>query len=103
MASFLVKGANTSKTLFIFDEPTTGLHFHDIKKLIKSFTALLTNGHTIVVVEHNIDLIKVADHVIDLGLSGGNQGGQLIFQGTPEELAKNKQSYTASFLSTKLS
>ncbi len=102
LASFLIKGTNTAKTLFIFDEPTTGLHFHDIKKLIKSFDALLSNGHTIIVVEHNIELIKVADYIIDLGLEGGKKGGQLIFQGTPEELIKNKQSYTAQFLKEKI-
>ena len=101
LATFLVKGANTAKTLFIFDEPTTGLHFHDIKKLIKSFNALLENGHTIIVVEHNIDLIKVADYIIDLGLEGGKKGGQLIFQGALEDLLKNKQSYTAQFLKGK--
>ncbi len=102
LASFLIKGANAQKTLFIFDEPTTGLHFHDIKKLIKSFNALIDNGHTIIVVEHNIDLIKVADYVIDLGLEGGKKGGNLIFQGTPEALIKNKKSYTAQFLKEKL-
>ena len=102
LATFLVKGVNATKTLFIFDEPTTGLHFHDIKKLIKSFNALIKNGHTIIVVEHNIDLIKVADYIIDLGLEGGKKGGNLIFQGTPEELINNKQSYTAQFLIGKL-
>lgn len=102
LASFLIKGATAAKTLFIFDEPTTGLHFHDIKKLIKSFNALINNGHTIVVVEHNIELIKVADYIIDLGLEGGKNGGQLIFQGTPEGLIKNKQSFTAPFLKVKL-
>ncbi len=102
LATFLVKGNTTAKTLFIFDEPTTGLHFHDIKKLIKSFNALLEKGHTIIVVEHNIELIKVADHIIDLGLEGGKKGGKLIFQGTPENLIKNKQSYTASFLKEKI-
>ena len=102
LASFLIKGANAQKTLFIFDEPTTGLHFHDIKKLIKSFNALIENGHTIIVVEHNIDLIKVADYVIDLGLEGGKKGGNLIFQGKPEALIKNKKSYTAQFLKGKL-
>ena len=102
LASFLIKGINASKTLFIFDEPTTGLHFHDIKKLIKSFDALINNGHTIIVVEHNIELIKVADYIIDLGLEGGKKGGELIFQGTPESLIKNKQSLTAPFLKGKL-
>jgi len=102
LASFLIKGTRASKTLFIFDEPTTGLHFHDIKKLIKSFDALISNGHTIVVVEHNIDLIKVADYIIDLGLEGGKHGGELIFQGTPEKLVNNNKSFTAQYLQGKL-
>ena len=102
LASFLAKGSIKDKTLFIFDEPTTGLHFHDIKKLLKSFDALISKGHSIVVVEHNIDLIKCADFIIDLGLSGGDKGGQLIAQGTPEEISKNKTSYTAHYLRGKL-
>lgn len=102
LASFLIKGTTKEKTLFIFDEPTTGLHFHDINKLLKSFYALLDKGHTVIVVEHNIDLIKCADHIIDLGKDGGEKGGQLMIQGTPEEVAKNKKSYTASYLSEKL-
>jgi len=87
LASFLIKGTSKDKTLFIFDEPTTGLHFHDIKKLLKSFYALLDKGHTVIVVEHNLDLIKCADHIIDLGIEGGIRGGQIIAQGTPEEVA----------------
>ncbi len=102
LASFLVKGTRQSKSLFIFDEPTTGLHFHDIKKLLDSFNALIKNGHSIIVIEHNIELIKCADYIIDLGLEGGKKGGELIFQGTPEELAKNKKSLTASYLAEKL-
>ena len=102
LASFLVKGTRQSKSLFIFDEPTTGLHFHDIKKLLASFDALIKNGHSIIVIEHNIELIKCADYIIDLGLEGGKKGGELIFQGTPEELAKNKKSLTASYLAEKL-
>jgi len=102
LASFLVKGKSTSKSLFIFDEPTTGLHFHDIKKLLKSFDALLDKGHSIVVIEHNIDLIKCADYIIDLGLEGGDKGGQLIIQGTPEEIIKSKKSHTARYLQDKL-
>ena len=78
LASFLVKGITKEKTLFIFDEPTTGLHFHDIKKLLASFYALLDKGHTLIVVEHNIDLIKCADYIIDLGLDGGSKGGQVM-------------------------
>ena len=102
LASFLVKGNTKDKALFIFDEPTTGLHFHDIKKLIDSFNALIEKGHSIIVIEHNIELIKCADYIIDLGLEGGKNGGKLIFQGTPEELARNKKSYTASYLKEKL-
>lgn len=102
LASFLVKGNSPDKTLFIFDEPTTGLHFHDIQKLLASFYALLEKGHTLIVVEHNLDLIKCADHIIDLGLEGGIKGGQLIASGTPEEVAKNKQSFTAEYLRDKI-
>ena len=102
LASFLIKGTTKEKTLFIFDEPTTGLHFHDINKLLKSFYELLDKGHTVIVVEHNMDLIKCADHVIDLGIDGGEKGGDLIVQGTPEEVAKNKKSYTAAYLSEKI-
>ena len=102
LASFLVKGTSSDKTLFIFDEPTTGLHFHDIKKLLASFYALLDKGHTVIVVEHNLDLIKCADHIIDLGLEGGINGGFVIAEGTPEEIIKNKKSYTAAYLKDKL-
>ena len=102
LASFLVKGNSPDKTLFIFDEPTTGLHFHDIQKLLASFYALLDKGHTLIVVEHNLDLIKCADHIIDLGPEGGIRGGQVIAQGTPEEVAKNKKSFTAEYLREKL-
>lgn len=102
LASFLVKGNTKDKALFIFDEPTTGLHFHDINKLLKSFNALIAKGHSIIVIEHNIDLIKCADYIIDLGLEGGNKGGQLIVQGTPEAVSKNKTSYTAKYLKEKL-
>ena len=103
LASFLVKGHTKDKALFIFDEPTTGLHFHDIKKLLASFNALIEKGHSIVVIEHNIELIKCADYIIDLGPEGGKNGGNLIFQGTPEKLAKNKKSHTAKYLSSKFS
>ena len=102
LASFLVKGNTKDKALFIFDEPTTGLHFHDIKKLLASFNALLDKGHSIIVIEHNIELIKCADYIIDLGLEGGKNGGQLIFQGTPEELIKNNKSFTSESLKEKL-
>ncbi|MEB8345580.1 excinuclease ABC subunit UvrA [Flavobacteriaceae bacterium KMM 6898] len=102
LASFLVKGSTKEKALFIFDEPTTGLHFHDIKKLLKSFDALISKGHSIVVIEHNIDLIKCADYIIDLGPEGGDNGGQLLAQGTPEEVVKNRNSFTAHYLKAKL-
>ncbi len=102
LASFLVKGKTKEKALFIFDEPTTGLHFHDIKKLLKSFDALIERGHSVVVIEHNIELIKCADHIIDLGPEGGDKGGQLLAEGTPEEVAKSKKSLTGGYLKHKL-
>lgn len=102
LASFLVKGTTKDKTFFIFDEPTTGLHFHDIKKLLASFEALIAKGHSILVIEHNIELIKCADYIIDLGLEGGKNGGSLIFEGAPEQLIKNKKSFTANYLKEKL-
>ncbi|OYQ43850.1 excinuclease ABC subunit UvrA [Flavobacterium aurantiibacter] len=102
LASFLVKGSTKEKALFIFDEPTTGLHFHDIKKLLKSFDALIEKGHSIIVIEHNLDLIKCADWVIDLGPEGGDNGGELLAVGTPEEVVKNKKSITAKYLKEKL-
>ncbi len=103
LASFLSKGSSQQKTLFIFDEPTTGLHFHDIHVLLKAFDALLDNGHSIVIIEHNPDIIKSADWVIDLGPEGGEKGGELIFEGTPENLVKCKESYTGKFLREKIS
>ncbi len=102
LASFLVKGTTKDKALFIFDEPTTGLHFHDIKKLLKSFDALIDKGHSVVVIEHNIELIKCADYIIDLGPEGGDKGGSLLAEGTPEAITKNKKSYTAQYLKEKL-
>lgn len=102
LASFLTKAKNPSPTLFIFDEPTTGLHFHDIKKLLDSFNRLLAVGHSIIVIEHDMDIVKCADYVIDLGPNGGEKGGELIFQGTPEELTKCKDSWTGKFLAEKL-
>jgi excinuclease ABC subunit A len=102
LASFLVKGATKEKALFVFDEPTTGLHFHDINKLLASFNALLEKGHSIIVIEHNLDLIKCADWIIDLGPEGGENGGQLLAAGTPEELVKNKKSITGHYLKEKL-
>ena len=102
LASFLGKGINSDNGLFIFDEPTTGLHFHDIKKLLKSFQALINQGHSIIVIEHNLELIKCADYIIDLGPEGGEQGGEIVAQGTPEELIKNKSSITGKYLKEKL-
>lgn len=102
LASFLVKGATKEKALFVFDEPTTGLHFHDINKLMASFEALLDQGHSIIVIEHNLDLIKCADHIIDLGPEGGENGGHILAIGTPEEIAKNKNSITGKYLKDKL-
>ena len=102
LASFLVKGATKEKALFIFDEPTTGLHFHDIRKLLKSFDELISKGHSIVVIEHNIELIKCADYIIDLGPEGGENGGRLLAEGTPEEVVRSKESFTAKYLKEKL-
>ena len=102
LASFLVKGATKEKALFVFDEPTTGLHFHDIKKLLASFNALIEKGHSILVIEHNLDLIKCADWIIDLGPEGGENGGKVLAVGTPEEVVKDKNSVTAKYLKEKL-
>lgn len=102
LASFLVKGVTKDKVLFIFDEPTTGLHFHDIQKLLTSFNALISKGHSIVVIEHNLDLIKCADYIIDIGPEGGNKGGSIVAEGTPEMLVKSKNSYTGKYLKEKL-
>ena len=102
LASFLVKGATKEKALFVFDEPTTGLHFHDIKKLLASFDALIDKGHSILVIEHNLDLIKCADWIIDLGPEGGENGGQLLAEGTPEDVIKMKKSVTGKYLKEKL-
>lgn len=101
LASFLAQ-ERSSPTLFIFDEPTTGLHFHDIRKLLDSFNALISRGHSIIIVEHNLEVIKSADWVIDLGPEGGDKGGKLVFAGTPEELVKQKNSYTGMALKKKL-
>lgn len=98
LASFLMNGNNEKPTLFIFDEPTTGLHFHDINKLLKAFDALINNGHSLIVIEHDPDVIKVADWIIDLGPEGGDKGGELVFAGTPEELIKCKDSFTGEIL-----
>ncbi len=102
LASFLIKGNNATKTMFIFDEPTTGLHFHDIKKLLIALNTLIEQGNTILVIEHNMDMIKSADWVIDIGPEGGNDGGQLVFEGTPEDLVSAENSYTAKYLKAHL-
>ena len=102
LASFIGQGVSEEKILFIFDEPTTGLHFHDIQKLLNSFHALLERGHSIIVIEHNLDLVKCADHIIDLGPEGGDQGGHLVATGTPEELAQIKASITGQYLKEKI-
>ena len=102
LASFLVRGDSERPLLFIFDEPSTGLHFHDIQKLLSSFNTLVSNGHSIIVIEHHPDIIKQADWVIDMGPEGGNEGGNVVFAGTPENLLKCKESYTAKFIKDKL-
>ncbi len=102
LASFLSKKDTSDNLLFIFDEPTTGLHFHDIKKLLKAFNALIIQGHSIIVIEHNLDVVKCADWVIDLGPEGGVNGGELIFTGTPEDLTDCQSSFTGKYLLEKL-
>jgi excinuclease ABC subunit A len=98
LASFLGKGRSAGKILFIFDEPTTGLHFHDIKKLLTSFHALIEQGHSILVIEHNTDVIRSADWVIDLGPNAGDAGGELVFAGKPTDLKKKQVGFTAKYL-----
>lgn len=100
--AFHLAAEKTEPTFFIFDEPTTGLHFHDIKTLLKAFDALMERGHTILVIEHNMDVIKCADHIIDIGPEGGKEGGYIVAEGTPEDIAKCKKSYTGKFLIDKL-
>jgi excinuclease ABC subunit A len=103
LASFLGKNSPEGNILFIFDEPTTGLHFHDISKLLKAINALVDVGHTVIVIEHNLEVIKCADWIIDLGPEGGEKkGGNLLFAGTPEEMVKKGKGFTAEFLKTKL-
>ena len=98
LASFLQKDNDARPIMFIFDEPTTGLHFHDIRRLLKAFNALVANGHTIVIVEHNMDVIKCADWVIDLGPEAGDNGGEIVFEGTPQDLENCTAGYTGAFL-----
>lgn len=102
LATFLGKGAVKERALFIFDEPTTGLHFHDIQKLLQSFQALIEKGHSIIVIEHNLDMVKCADYVIDIGPDGGKKGGTVVATGTPEDIVKNKKSITGIYLKDKL-
>jgi excinuclease ABC subunit A len=102
LASFLSKGAQSTPTLFIFDEPTTGLHFYDIEKLLIAFQALLDKGHSLVVIEHNMEVIKCADHIIDLGPDGGENGGSLLFEGHPRALTEIKDNQTGYYLKTKI-
>ena len=102
LALFLSKGNTSEKTIFIFDEPTTGLHFHDIKKLLNSFHALIEKGHTIICIEHNLDVIKCADWIIDLGPEGGDNGGKIVFEGTPENIINSSTSITGKYLKKKL-
>ncbi len=101
LASFLAN-EKPEPTIFVFDEPTTGLHFHDIKTLLKAFDALIAKGHTIIIIEHNLEVIKCADHIIDIGPEGGENGGKLVFEGTPEDIIQCKDSYTGKFLKDKL-
>ena len=103
LASYLAKEFSDKHMMFIFDEPTTGLHIHDINRLLKAFNALIAAGHTIVIVEHNMEVIKCADHIIDLGPEAGTDGGNIVFEGTPAELAKCEQSHTAKFLKKAIS
>ena len=100
--AFYLSQEKADPTMFIFDEPTTGLHFHDIRKLLEAFEALLRRGHSITIIEHNMDVIKCADYVIDLGPEGGDQGGRIVVTGTPEEVAACAASYTGQFLQEKL-
>jgi len=102
LAFFLTKGHVEKPTLFIFDEPTTGLHFHDILKLTEALNALIDHGHSVIVIEHNPEIIKSADWVIDLGPEGGENGGQVLFTGTPEDLLRHHQSFTGSAIRAKL-
>jgi excinuclease ABC subunit A len=102
LASFLGNGSSKDRLFFIFDEPTTGLHFHDVRKLLEALNALVEQGHTVLIVEHNMEVIKSADWVIDLGPDGGKDGGHLVFQGRPEDLAKVQESWTGRYLADKL-
>mgnify|MGYP000204760591 FL=1 len=100
--AYFIGQEKQSPTVFIFDEPTTGLHFHDIKRLLRSFDALISRGHSVVIIEHNLDVIKCADYIIDLGPDGGDRGGNLVCAGTPEEVATCETSVTGRYLKEKL-
>ena len=100
--AYYLSNERQEPTIFIFDEPTTGLHFHDISTLMKSLNALIERGHTVIIIEHNLDVIKCADHIIDMGPEGGDAGGEVVCTGTPEEVAACPQSYTGKFLREKL-
>lgn len=102
LASFLARGERQEHTVFIFDEPTTGLHIHDVKKLLDAFYALLTQGHSLIIIEHNLDVIKCADWIIDIGPDGGDAGGEIVFEGRPEDLLKANKSHTAYYLNKKI-
>jgi len=93
---------DTGKTLYILDEPTTGLHFEDVKVLLDVLNKLVDKGNTVIVIEHNLEVVKVADYIIDLGLEGGNRGGTILCEGTPEEIVKHTESYTARYLKKEL-
>ena len=102
LAFFLSKEGSSESVYFIFDEPTTGLHFHDINKLLDAFNELIKKGHSILIIEHNLEIIKAADWVIDIGPEGGDLGGEIVFEGTPESLVKCKKSYTGKYLQSKI-
>ena len=100
--AYFIGQRNQEPTLFMFDEPTTGLHFHDIKRLLGAFDALIERGHSVLVIEHNLEVIKCADYILDIGPDGGDKGGKLVAKGTPEEVAKNSNSITGKYLLDKL-
>jgi excinuclease ABC subunit A len=100
--AFFLSADHIDPAIYVFDEPTTGLHFHDIRILMDAFNALIAKGHTVIIIEHNIEVIKNADHVIDLGPEGGDKGGFIVFEGTPEDLVKCAESYTGQFLKAHL-
>ncbi|MEY5044694.1 MAG: excinuclease subunit UvrA, partial [Bacteroidota bacterium] len=102
LASFLNASDRAARTLFLFDEPTTGLHVHDVRKLLDAFDALLSRGHTVVVIEHHTEVIVHADHVIEMGPGGGEKGGNVVFEGTPEQLGKSTQAPSATFVAKRL-